>query len=50
MLWTSDLCLQRGESNGIDVLYLRVRVGWFTKTEAIPQEAWYRIGPSRCIG
>ena len=32
------------------MLYLRVRVGWFTKTEAIPQEAWYRIGPSRCIG
>lgn len=52
VLWTSDLCLQRGESNGIDVLYLRVRVGWFTKTEAIPQEAWYLIGPShgRCTG
>ena len=39
VLWTSDLCLQSGESNGIDVLYLRVRVGWFTKIEAIPQEA-----------
>jgi hypothetical protein len=52
VLWTSDLCLQRGESNGIDVLYLRVRVGWFTKTEAIPQEAWHLLGPSRghCTG
>ena len=52
VLWTSDLCLQRGESNGIDVLYLRVRVGWFTKVEAIPQEAWYLLGPShgRCHG
>jgi hypothetical protein len=32
------------------VLYLRVRVGWFTKVEAIPQEDWLLIGPShrRC--
>lgn len=52
VVWTSGLCLQRGEANGIDVLYLRVRVGWFTKVEAIPQEAWYLIGPShgRCTG
>jgi hypothetical protein len=52
VLWTSDLCLQRREANGIDVLYLRVRVGWFTKTEAIPQEDWLLIGPShgRCTG
>jgi len=52
VLWTSDLCLQKGEANGINVLYLRVRVGWFTKTEAIPQEDWLLIGPShgRCTG
>jgi hypothetical protein len=52
VLWTSDLCLQKGEANGIDVLYLRVRVGWFTKTEAIPQVDWLLIGPShgRCVG
>jgi hypothetical protein len=52
VLWTSDLCLQRDETNGIDVLYLRVRVGWFTKTEAIPQEEWDLLGPShgRCTG
>jgi hypothetical protein len=50
VLWTSKLCLSNGESNGIDVLYLRVRVGWFTKIEAIPQEGWYLVGPShgRC--
>jgi hypothetical protein len=46
VLWTSNLCLSNGESNGIDVLYLRVRVGWFTKVEAIPQEGWYLVGPS----
>jgi hypothetical protein len=52
VLWTSDLCLQKGEANGINVLYLRVRVGWFTKTEAIPQVDWLLIGPShgRCVG
>jgi hypothetical protein len=52
VLWTSDLCLQRGEANGIDVLYLWVRVGWFTKMEAIPQEDWLLLGPShgRCTG
>jgi hypothetical protein len=51
VLWISDLCLSNGESNGVDVLYLRVRVGWFTKTEAIPQEGWYLVGPShgRCV-
>jgi len=46
VLWTSNLCLSKGESNGIDVLYLRVRVGWFTKVEAIPQEDWLLLGPS----
>jgi hypothetical protein len=50
--WTSDLCLQKGEQNGIDLLYLRVRVGWFVRTEIIPQQAWYLSGPShgRCTG
>jgi hypothetical protein len=47
VLWTSDLCLGRGEANGIDTLALRVRVGWFTRTEIIPQQAWYLVGPSR---
>jgi len=52
VLWTSDFCLTAGQSNGIDVLRLRVRVGWFTRTESIPQQGWYLIGPShgRCIG
>jgi hypothetical protein len=52
VLWTSDVCLSPGESGGIDQLYLRVRVGWFTRTEIIPQQGWYLVGPShgRCIG
>jgi hypothetical protein len=45
VLWTSRLCLGPGEANGIDTLALRVRVGWFTRTEVIPQQAWYLIGP-----
>ena len=47
VLWTSNLCLGRGEANGIHTLALRVRVGWFTRTEIIPQQAWYLVGPSR---
>ena len=47
VLWTSDLCLGQGEANGIHTLALRVRVGWFTRTEIIPQQAWYLLGPSR---
>lgn len=47
VLWTSNLCLGRGEANGIHTLALRVRVGWFTRTEVIPQQAWYLVGPSR---
>jgi hypothetical protein len=51
VLWTSDLCLGKGESNGIGTLSLRVRVGWFTRTEIIPQQGWYLLGPShgRCV-
>jgi HAAS domain-containing protein len=50
VLWTSGVCLSKGESNGIDDLYLRVRVGWFTRTQIIPQQEWDLIGPShgRC--
>lgn len=35
VLWTSDICLAGGTSS-IDTLALRVRVGWFTRTEIIP--------------
>jgi hypothetical protein len=50
VLWTSNACLTSGEGGGIDQLYLRVRVGWFTRTEIIPQQGWYLMGPShgRC--
>jgi hypothetical protein len=46
IIWTSSrhLCLSKGESGGINVLYLRVRVGWFTRTEVIPQQGWYLVG------
>lgn len=52
VLWTSDLCLSANETNGINVLYLRVRVGWFTRTESIPMQEWALAGPShgRCTG
>jgi hypothetical protein len=52
VLWRSDLCLSAGEENGIDTISLRVRVGWFTRTEIIPQQDWSLIGPSRgrCVG
>jgi hypothetical protein len=40
VLWTSGLCLGRGEANGIHTLALRVRVGWFTRTEIISQQGW----------
>lgn len=46
VLWTSDACLSSGESGGIDQIFLRVRVGWFTRTEIIPQQGWYLTGPS----
>jgi len=51
--WTSRFCLQKGESQGTTRLVLRVRVGWFTRTEIIPLDhGFYLIGPShgRCIG
>ena len=52
VLWTSKFCLQKGESQGQTRLILRVRVGWFTRTEIIPlNHGFYLIGPShgRCI-
>lgn len=45
VLWTSRLCLTPGESYGITTLALRVRTGWFTRTQMIPQQGWYLIGP-----
>lgn len=52
VLWTSHFCLGNGEGNGIGTLSLPVRVGWFTRTERIPQQEWYLVGPSqgRCSG
>ncbi len=45
--WISDVCLQAGGDQGIDELNLRVRVGWFTRTETIPlDQGWYLSGPS----
>jgi hypothetical protein len=51
VMWTSDLCLSPDGSWGINQLNLRVRIGWFTKTEVIPQQGWYLTGPShsRCV-
>jgi hypothetical protein len=52
VLWTSDVCLGKGGSSGIDQLYLRVRVGWFTRTEIVQlTQGWYLSGPShgRCV-
>lgn len=51
VLWTSDICLGDGETNGINSLNVWVRVGWFTRAEVIPQQGWYLSGPSdgRCV-
>jgi hypothetical protein len=50
VLWISRTCLSAGEATGIDQIYLRVRVGWFTRTEIIPQQTWDLVGSShaRC--
>jgi hypothetical protein len=46
--WTSDICLRRGQANGIGQLALRVRIGWFTRTDVIQlPEGFYLKGPSR---
>jgi hypothetical protein len=51
--WISQECIAKGDSEGTynQLLYLRVRVGWFTRTETIPlNEIWVLKGPShgRC--
>jgi hypothetical protein len=46
VLWTSNACMVGGTAY-IDELSLRVRVGWFTRTEIIPlDQAWALAGPS----
>jgi hypothetical protein len=46
VLWTSNICLSGGTSY-INTLALRVRVGWFTRTEIIPLgQAWAVTGTS----
>jgi hypothetical protein len=46
VLWTSDICSSGGTSS-IDTVALRVRVGWFTRTEIIPLgQAWAVAGIS----
>jgi HAAS len=45
--WVSDICLDKGATSVMDQLSLRVRVGWFTRTEQIPlQQGWGVSGPS----
>jgi hypothetical protein len=45
--WISTVCMERGGSGVINALYVRVRVGWFTKTDVIPlDEGWALAGPS----
>jgi hypothetical protein len=45
--WVSDICLRKGQTNGIGQLALRVRVGWLTRTEVIQlPEGFYLSGPS----
>jgi hypothetical protein len=47
VIWISTTCLASGSSSGIDQLMLRVRVGWFTRTEVIPlDQEWAVSGPS----
>jgi hypothetical protein len=46
VLWTSNICSDGGTTS-IDTLTLRVRVGWFTRTEIIPlRQAWALTGIS----
>ena len=47
MIWTSTSCLDKGVSQGIDQLVLRVRVGLLTRTEVISLgQGWAVAGPS----
>jgi len=47
VLWFSNTCLQGRGEEGNDVIALRVRVGWITRTEIISlTQGWYVEGPS----
>jgi hypothetical protein len=47
VLWVSDTCSEAGGTSSVDTLAVRVRVGWFTRTEIIPLgQAWALIGTS----
>jgi hypothetical protein len=43
VLWTSDICSVDGGTSAIDTLALRVRVGWFTRTEIIPLDLAFAV-------
>jgi hypothetical protein len=48
IMWVSDACESKGAATIMDEIYLRVRVGWFTKTETIPlDEGWAVSGTSQ---
>lgn len=47
VMWTSDICLRKGQTNGIGWLSLRVRVGWLTRTDIFQlPDGFYLTGPS----
>ncbi len=50
VLWLSDTCPASNGGGSVSNLYLRVRVGWFTRTETIPQQIWQLqwAGGARC--
>jgi hypothetical protein len=43
VLWTSNICSVDGGTSAIDTLALRVRVGWFTRTEIIPLDQAFAV-------
>ncbi len=48
VIWVSDICEDRGAATVMDQISLRVRVGWFTRTEEIPLgQGWGVSGPSQ---
>ena len=48
VLSISNICLSKGSASVIDTLSLRVRIGWFTRTEIVPlNQAWAVAGPSQ---
>ena len=48
VLWISNICLTKDAASVIDTLSVRVRIGWFTRTETIPlYQGWAVAGPSR---